>query len=209
MEPLEPDSGSAKVNELLIAPGSANIGVDEDQDGGDLGEPADELDLAENYEHVHLGGSPIDCGLDNDGNLLTHPMRDAESDKDISEKEYIPFTVWSLIRKASILQRREQNSVKIFELLDENEFFEFYAPVSEDLFCRSPEMKVWRSGIEARITHLGIVGHLSKYGFDGYVSISPICSTISDCCSLSLRILANSWSIYHGKSWTYMSLTTR
>jgi hypothetical protein len=36
-----------------------------------------------------------------------------------------------------------------------------------------PEKEVWLSDIEARITHLGIVGHLSKYGLGGYVSISP------------------------------------
>jgi hypothetical protein len=193
MEPSKPENSLAEANDPLTPSAGENMDIDKERDGGEpLREPTDGLDLSRNDESVHQqGGSLIDRGLGNDENLLTHLTRDVESDEDVSEKEYIPFTIWSLIRKASILQRREQNSVKIFEFLDENAFFEFYAPVSEGLFCRSPEAKVWLSGIEARITHLGIVGHLSKYGLGGYVSISPICAIRFNCCSLLLRIPVN------------------
>jgi hypothetical protein len=173
---LEPDASPAEANELLTEASPAeNMSIDED-DNGD--EPADELTselgLVRDDKSVQQGGSFIDRGLDNNENLISYLMRDVESDEDVSEKEYIPFNIWSLLRKASILQRREGNSIRIFEFLDENDFFSFYAPVSEGLFCRTPEKKVWLSGIEARITHLGIVGHLSKYGANGYVGIIPI-----------------------------------
>ena len=187
---LELDTSPAEANELLTEASPAeNMSIDED-DNGD--EPADELTselgLARNDKSVQQGGSLIDRGLDNNENYL---MRDIESDEDVSEKEYIPFNIWSLLRKASILQRREENSIRIIEFLDETDFFSFYAPVSDDLFCLTPEKKVWLSGIEARITHLGIVGHLSKYGLDGYVGIIPIFIAVADCCSLLSKILVN------------------
>jgi hypothetical protein len=204
MDSFEAGASQAEMSELLIA--SENMDVDEHQDPDDLhGELMDELDLAGNDESVHRGGSLIDHDLDNNETLQGHQMSDVESDEDISEKEYIPFAIWSLLRKASILQRREDNSVKVFEFLDENSFFEFYASVSEGLFCRSPEKKVWLSGIEARITHLGIVGHLSNYGLDGFVSIFLILMMFPKFCSLLSRIPVSFWSIYHGKNLTSLS----
>jgi hypothetical protein len=208
IDSFEPGTSQAEISELLIA--SENMDVDEHQDSDDLhGELMNELDPAGNDESVHQGGSLIDHDLDNNETLQGHQMSDTESDEDISEREYIPFAIWSLLRKASILQRREDNSAKIFEFLDENSFFEFYAPVSEGLLCRSPEKKVWMSGIEARITHLGIVGHLSNYGLDGFVSISLILMTFPKFCSLLSRIPVNFWSIYHGKSLTLLSPQTK
>ena len=208
MDSIESNTNQAEISELLIA--SENMDVDEHQDRDGLhGELTDELDLAGNDESVHQEESLIDHDLDNNETLQSNQLSDVESDEDISEKEYIPFAIWSLIRKASILQRREDNSVKVFEFLDENSFFEFYAPVSECLFCRSPEKKVWLSGIEARITHLGIVRHLSNFGLGGFVSISLILMTFPKFCSLLSRIPVSFWSIYHGKSLTSLSPQTK
>jgi hypothetical protein len=88
MEPFEPENSLVEANDPLTAPVGEDMDIDEERDSGEpLGEPTDELDLARNDELVHQGGSLIDRGLGNDENLLTHLMRDAESDEDISEKE--------------------------------------------------------------------------------------------------------------------------
>ncbi|KAI9684106.1 MAG: Interferon-induced, double-stranded RNA-activated protein kinase [Trizodia sp. TS-e1964] len=141
-------SGVFKMAELSTIPTSED---DEDEDEDDEGWE-DEL-------------------MEEDGDKDEN-WEDMGDEEDSDEDDYLPFTIWSLLRKSSILRRRRHlNAVKIMEFMHENDFFSYHLPVDRDLFSRSPDYEVWYTGAQARIRTLKTIIHALHHGLDGSVVI--------------------------------------
>lgn len=101
-------------------------------------------------------------------------------DYDEDDGLYIPFEVWSLLRKSSILRRRADNATPAFHCIDDHEFGRYYFKASDGVFAVDSRPEVWISGILCQTTHLGLVRHLTKWGMQGNVSSPSLWRTSSD-----------------------------
>lgn len=93
---------------------------------------------------------------------------EAANDED---EVYVPFEIYALLRKVSILQRRQGNADPAFECINDGEFGKYYVKATEGVFVADPRPEVLRSGLSAMTTHIGLLAHLSTWGEQGFVGL--------------------------------------
>jgi hypothetical protein len=97
------------------------------------------------------------------------PVRSSSKAADDDDDIFVPFEVYALLRKVSILHRRQRNADPAFECINDGEFGKYYVKATEGVFVADPRPETLRTGLSAMTTHLGMINHLSIWGDQGFV----------------------------------------
>jgi hypothetical protein len=97
------------------------------------------------------------------------PVQDSSEAADDDDEIFVPFEVYAVLRKVSILHRRQRNADPAFECINEGEFGKYYVKATEGVFVADPRSEALRTGLSAMTTHLGMVTHLNIWGDQGFV----------------------------------------
>jgi len=98
-------------------------------------------------------------------------VQDTNDAADDNDGIVVPFEVYALLRKVSILHRRQRNADSAFECINDGEFGKYYVKAAEGVFVADPRPETLRTGLSAMTTHLGMVNHLRIWGDQGFVGM--------------------------------------